>query len=468
MIQFLAVLVAVTTAIMALYVLARPHWAFVLLMVMFPLKQLLQVYIPFIGNQPTLVNYAIGSMVLIAVMVRYLRREPIASAYFNPVTIMVLALYGLWVIGIFYSPAKDVYLERFWTDITYQILLLVFMPLLVVDIFEFRRALFGFMVVGAVISVLIMFNPRSEYYSGRLTLDLGMLATGRDKGNVLATASMGAMVALVAALIRPAKATSLVTALRIVAFLIGMGLAIGSGSRGQVLAACVTGVFFYPLSRKLANPRQFFVLMTGFAALIAGLYASFKLFIGQQNQERWDPLQMLYDTTMRLDMAFNLFNHYISSPAHWLFGLGTGYYASISTDRSVARDYVHNVVAEVLCEHGVVGLLLFTAMFILLVKYVYRLWNVYRDDPAMRSIVALLAGFGVFTLLEALKQGSMAYPAPFYWWVVIAKLAQHEAKVIAEQHEYAAEQTLDEDQMIEGQAVDDPYLPQPAFASGRP
>ena len=46
----------------------------------------------------------------------------------------------------------------------------------------------------------------------------------------------------------------------------------------------------------------------------------------------------------------------------------------------------------------------------------------------MRSTVAILCGFCVFTLLEALKQGSMHYPAPFYWWIVMAKLAHFELK----------------------------------------
>ena len=40
-----------------------------------------------------------------------------------------------------------------------------------------------------------------------------------------------------AALARPATATPLYTLLRVAAFIAGMGLAIGSGSRGQVLAA---------------------------------------------------------------------------------------------------------------------------------------------------------------------------------------------------------------------------------------
>jgi hypothetical protein len=429
MVQLLGMLIMAVAAIAALYVLARPHWAFVLLMVMFPLKQLLQVYVPFIGNNPTLVNYAIGSIVLAAVGVRLARRDGVGSQYLNRITIMTLAIYALWLIGIFFSPARDSIVERLHIDLLYQILFLVLMPLLIVDLVEFRRALFGLMVAGTIISLLIMFNPHSSYYAGRLTLDMSMLATSRDAtGNALATASLGAMTALVAVLIRPERASPLIFWLRVVAFIAGMGIAIGSGSRGQVLAACIAAIIFYPLSRRLANPRQFVVAVIGFAVLSIGIYAVFKLFIGAQNQERWNPLGMLRDTTTRLDMVMLLFNEWLSKPSQWVFGLGTGFYSSISPDRTVARSYVHNVVAEILCEHGLVAFTLFMLIVFTLLKYARRMIAMFRDEPSLRSCVAILCAISLFSLLEALKQGSISYPAPFFWWMIFAKLALHEMR----------------------------------------
>ena len=429
MTQSLAVIVASLAVIGALYVLARPHWGFVLVIVLFPFKQLLQVYVPFLAAKPTLVNFGVAGLVSAAVMVRSMRRERTADGSRNRITYLILALYGLWLIGIMWSPSRSVYLDNLGVDLSYQLLLLVFLPLLVIDIVEFRRMLFGLMVVGSIIALLVMLSPRSSYHSGRLVLDLGMVGGGmKDTGNPLATASMGASVALIAALIRPERATFLVTLLRVAAFTIGMGMAIGSGSRGQVLAAGIVGILFYPMSRKLANPKQFFIVIIGFLILVGGLYGVFKLFIGSQNQARWNPIDMLEDTTMRLEMAFTLFDYYLANPSRWLLGLGTGAYAAISHNQYVERDYVHNIAAEILCEHGIVGAILFVSMMVLLVKWGKGLWMSYKDDPSMRSTVAILCGFCVFTLLEALKQGSMHYPAPFYWWIVMAKLAHFELK----------------------------------------
>lgn len=451
MIQLLGIVIVAAAAIGAVIILARPHLAFVLLMVMFPLKQLLQVYVPFVGNNPTLVNYSIGGIVLASVVFRIVRGDRVATEYFNRVTLMTLGIYALWLLGVFFSPARDNILPRLHLDLMYQILFLVLMPLLIVDLREFRKALIGLMVIGSLICMLIMFNPHSVYYAGRLTLDMSMLAGSRDTvGNALATASLGSMTALVAVLFRPERATTMFLWLRIGAFIAGMGMAIGSGSRGQVLAACVAAVLFYPISRRLANPKQFVVVVLGFIVLSIGIFAVFKIFIGSQNQERWNPLGMLRDTTMRLDMVMLLFNEWLSKPSQWFFGLGTGYYSVIAPDKNVTRDYVHNIVAELLCEHGLVAFSLFLAIVFTVFRQSRRMFSMHRDDPSLRSCVAALCAISFFSLLEGLKQGSISYPAPFFWWVILAKIALSESRQAAE----AGEEAYDDGDAY-AQAVDD-------------
>src|ERR1043165_8152056 len=246
MTQFLGAFVGVAAVVAAVYVLIRPHWAFVLVIALFPIKQLLQVYVPAVGNNPIIVNLAIGSLVLAACATRFMRHERMASGYRNTVTYFILSLYLLWIVGIFYSPSRDLFLGFFSQDIIYIVLLLIVLPMLVLDIYEFRKMLFGLMVVGATISFLVMANPNSAYHSGRLVLDLGMRGSAKDMGSPLATASLGAIVALIAAMIRPTRATYLMTAVRAAAFICGMGIAIGSGSRGQVLPVSPVGIGFFP------------------------------------------------------------------------------------------------------------------------------------------------------------------------------------------------------------------------------
>jgi O-antigen ligase len=155
----------------------------------------------------------------------------------------------------------------------------------------------------------------------------------------------------------------------------------------------------------------------------------FKLFVGAQNRERWDIWMMFQDTMLRMNMVNELLTAYLASPSHWLFGLGTQAYPAFSSLQHA--DYVHNVAAEILCQHGIVGFALFIGMIVLLIKHTYRLWMMYYDDPAMRSTVAVLTAICFYSLLLSLKQGSVCYPQPFYWWLVLAKLAYHEELVWA-------------------------------------
>src|SRR5690606_34297781 len=83
--------------------------------------------------------------------------------------------------------------------------------------------------------------------------------------------------ALLAVLIRPSGIRPMFNALRAACFLAGMGCAIASGSRGQVLATIICGVLFFPLARRLANPRQFLTTAFGFLLVLGGIYISFNL-----------------------------------------------------------------------------------------------------------------------------------------------------------------------------------------------
>jgi len=297
--------------------------------------------------------------------------------------------------------------------------------LLLLNIAEFRQMLGGIMLLGAVVAVLIMANPNSSYHSGRLVLDLGMVGMGLSQhGNPLALGEMGGMIALMAALIRPARASLPYNLLRATAFIAGMGLAIGSGSRGQVLAAGICGVAFFPAARRLASVKHFFFGVIGFAVLLGGIYLVFKLFVGQQNQQRWEVFGMLRDTSLRLTYVWELLAEWLAHPESWLFGLGTNAYVAISPDRDAT--YVHNIAAEALCEHGIVGGVLFVAIMWLTVRNGYSLWSAHKNDDSMRSVVAILLAICTYYLLLSLKQGSLSSPTPFYWWLVLAKCAAQE------------------------------------------
>jgi hypothetical protein len=49
----------------------------------------------------------------------------------------------------------------------------------------------------------------------------------------------------------------------------------------------------------------------------------------------------------------------------------------------------------------------------------------------MRSAAAVLSATCCYALLLALKQGSISSGAPFYWWLVLAKISYYEQRQFA-------------------------------------
>jgi hypothetical protein len=446
MMQLLVPLVAAGAIIGTGYLLLRPHWVFVLIIAMWPVEQLLQAYLPWLGAHGATFNIIVGSLATLAVLTRLARGEGVQSGYWNPVTKLTYLLYILWALSALWSPVPNIGWDTLPFSAPYIGLLLVLLPLTIRDIPEFRRAVYGFMVLGSIVSVLIMVNPHSSFSGGRLSLNLGFLGLGLSHhGNPLALGSMGAMLALSAALIRPARLSPMSNAIRVAAFISGMGLAIGSGSRGQVLAAVICGVALYPMARRLANPKQFIAGAIGFGVLVFGLLTVFKMFIGRQNEARWDPFQMLLDATGRWEMVMELAEAYIRSPAHWPFGLGMTAFIAISKGQHVV--YVHNVAAEAFFELGVAGAILFVSLSVLTVLYAKRLWWMYRHQPSERSAVAVLAAYSLFATFTSLKQGSLGYPEPFFWWLILAKIYMHERRAHEEALALGLADQVGEDEM---------------------
>src|SRR5579862_3567577 len=72
----------------------RPWIAFVLVYVMFPLKQLMGTYLPIFMTMSPLFNYVVFAGVMLAVLGRAMRRERPLSGMGNGFTVVTLTLYA--------------------------------------------------------------------------------------------------------------------------------------------------------------------------------------------------------------------------------------------------------------------------------------------------------------------------------------------------------------------------------------
>ncbi len=421
MIFGLQLLVSAAVLLGFAYILWKPQWAILPIVLMFPLEQLLQVYIPLLRNYQSLINYAVGFLALFALLSRFFRREPVTTGYINRGTYALFGLYALCWIGLLWSPSRDAALEMLKFSFPYYGLMVVIAPLLVPRLDDFRPVLTGIMFVGGIIALLILINPEASYYAGRLTLDVSQYAGQRGgRGNPLALAEMGGTMALVAMLIRSDRSRVWLTVLRLAAFTLGMALAIGSGSRGQVLAALAIGVVFFPVARKVANPQQFLTTALGLGVIGIGVVAVFRYFVGEQNQARWDPTLLVDNLSERFARISELLTAWISNPLAWVFGLGTNAYSSIRTD----SNYVHNMMAEALGEFGILGFCILIALLWATYRSCRGLWQDAREEPDRRATAAIVGALSFYAFLLAQKQGSfVGSPFAFLYWVIACRIA---------------------------------------------
>ncbi|MCH7545321.1 MAG: hypothetical protein IID30_02825 [Planctomycetes bacterium] len=440
MMSILSILVSAAVVLGVLYVLYDTRWVIVLLMVMFPLEQLIASYVPLFAANPKLFNLLIGVLAVVALASRFIRGHRLSLGMLNPVSVLIWLIYIKAAVGILHTPGPEMATSYMLFGLPYYVLMLLILPLLLYDLHEFRRLIRLLLWMGSVITILILVNPNTSYYSGRFTIDLGMQAGKEGAGSVLALGTLGGMLAIASVFFRPDPGRFFDQIIRLVAFVCGLGLAIGTGSRGQVLAAIVTCILFYPVARPVRDVRQFFATAFGVLILIIGFMFTFSLFVSELNRERWAPVDMVASIQTRFDFIAILFFEYLSHPLSWLFGLGTAAFEALES-----KVYVHNLIVEMLCEQGLVGLLLLTGTIYYAWRYGVGLLRTHQHDPQSRATVTIILAFGFYWLMIAMKQGSfLLSPEIFLWFLIVAKLAI----VDAAQETWVIDETPEEPEII--------------------
>lgn len=430
----LSLIVALILVAGIVYCLWRPQTAIVAIIVQFPLEQLVQSYFPIAQRTPWLINAVIAGLAFVALLSRISQGKSVFVGIKNPVTWGVFALYGLAWIGLLWSPGQANGYAMLSSALPYFVLTLIIAPMLVGDLDEYRVILVPLMVTGSLVALLIFVNPNMSYYAGRMTLELGNYGPDQ-RGNPLALADVGAMIAMVAVLYRAPTRTPLVMAVRIAAFILGIRLAIVSGSRGQVLAAIACGLAFYPVARRVANLKQFVGVTIGLGILVMGFYFGFRNFIGHENETRWGSEGMKSGVEDRALRIMRLLEEYAGNPLAWPFGLGTNAHSGVVA----GENYVHNFAVEVLCEEGLLGFAVAATTLWMTFAAGRRLWQDHHGDRGGQATVAILGAQAAFFLLLSMKQGTFlgSYDI-FMYWLFVGKLAKADEGRIRE-HDFVDE-----------------------------
>lgn len=397
MLQLASILFVVVVFTAALF---RPAIALALLVSMFPLEQLLQANVPFFVAQSSAFNLMCGVMALVATTLHWLRRPDTLVGAVNGVSLTTYGLFLFAAMSVLWSQNPAWAAETVRDGAPYAVLLLIFTPLLVNDIEGFLAFAKATLVISLLIALQILANPNIELYTARLVLEID----AAQKSNPLVIGTMGGIMLILAALLQFEKSWKW-SIIRYAAAFVGLGIALLSGSRGQVIFAFLVCLLFFPVSRRLADPRRFLGAAGAVAVLMIAVYFGMRTFISADNDLRWSSDSLYYGGFGRLENAVDLLSAWIKEPVYFLTGLG--YFSFSSIPNRSGDGYSHVMIADALGELGVIGFTLYVTFYVLAIRAVIRVFRTYQDIPDLRSVVATMAALFAFNFFLQNKQGTL-------------------------------------------------------------
>lgn len=439
----LGILIIAAFLVYSVMSIARPMWAFALLIMMWPLEQLVQSYVPFFALNGIVFNIYVAVIVGFAAL-RRLSFGGISSLkeYANPTLYAVTSLYLIGLASLAWTPGFEYALGQVkWLGpyIFVGVYLATMLPQRIEEFGEFRRVM---MIVGGLIAILILINPNLKFYGDRAMVNL---VGSVDRANPLALAEIGAIIAVIAAISRDRGVTGIKVALRITVVIIGIGLALKSGTRGQVIAAFIVILFLYPTARKSGHLTQTLINLAGLCLFGIVLMITVSTFVTSENLDRWSLRSLLDGGAGRLEFVFMYLNVFIDSPQAWLFGFGSMAYAQVVDTGGVS--FVENLFAECLFEFGVLGLALISIIIIQSVRMSFWMIKNSPTGPA-RINATVLFGLWLMYFIIASKSYNIWTAFPFFCICVTINKCGLIAKkewLFLEEHAFEEEEEEEED-----------------------
>ncbi|MEM9065845.1 MAG: O-antigen ligase family protein [Planctomycetota bacterium] len=405
------------------FTVARPQYAIVLLLLLYPMEQVMQANIPQLGAAPWLINVIVGLLVLFGSFRALIGAYSPFTGYLNPVMGATAALYAVTFVGVLLGPDVAGAFDKLRSASPYLALLLIFPTLLVTRLEDWRRIIVPTLAGGSAVLVLMLLSPRTVFAGARLIIDLEDVVGGA--GNPLATAQLGGLIAIFGVLYKSERGGQVLLLIRIAAIGLGLSIAALSGSRGQLIASIAASLICFPLARQVRNPVQFVgTVVSSFVFLAVG-YAVLGRVLSGRAGERWGAEALQDGVDSRLYFATEALMAWAQNPAAW--PLGTGTFSSGALIAALEDTYIHNSVVQVIAENGVIGFTLFATAMWLTYRAGMRLVSLYSNNPGLRSAAACLIAMCIYEFLLSLKQGDfVATGAPFWTFLIVGKLAAAE------------------------------------------
>jgi O-antigen ligase len=394
---YLAILLITAAALWAIF---RPSAAIGLLVSLYATEQILAGGLPFMNAFGSGYNVLIGVVCLMAMgnaVVRFgLPRLPVG--YLG----VFAALFFFVCISLAWT-SSPVLGAKWVTHFAAEIPLAILLPLVTLRRTDDFRPPVQVSILLAVVAALgVIASPLIATYTGRTHLTEG--------GTVLSPAEFTG-IAFVFVVILDRKFLGILTTFRIPIAIILVSGTLLSGARGQfVLAIGLAGairlarVYNTQISGILATiALTLFGVAIAFAVIFADLkipsFRASERFTSESMNQGFEVRLGFIRESLTLDQP--LFGH----------GIGGWSYMHNHVDGNRRRMagltvHPHNSLAHVYFEFGVVGLLLFGSILLIGARNALFLLARYKNEPALRSLVATMAAYLVFSFFLSLKQST--------------------------------------------------------------
>lgn len=401
-----------------------PSWAIVLLVVMFVLEQVLQSSLPVFIAIPSLANYLVAAAVGISVLRALLAEERPFLAYATRVWLLSMLIFAWGALSLLWTPSTVMATDMTREGLPYLVLFMVAAPLLVDGRADLERIFPSLMLFGTVVALAVIVNPEFNFRSGRI----GLMLTEKVRSNPLAIGELGGVLMIVSALFVVPPGRPGWSVVRFAAFVVGITLALYSGSRGQALFAGVVAVVFYPLSRPVRSIRAFVGTTLGLVLLVGLLLVVSSFVLDTELSSRWDTSVLASGTEVRRLNVLDLIVAFARSPGYWLVGLGWNAFSSV-TDAS-SEPYSHSITVDILCELGIPMFIVFVVLLIDVYRGSRALLAGSADSPASRSAAATLVALVAYMFLIANKQGHLWGVCPmFAYFCIMSRIERRDARL---------------------------------------
>lgn len=376
----------------------QPAVALAGVLCMFGLEQMGQASHSFFSQHQTFTNLLIGGILLLSVLVKLIKGERFCSNY-PTIAWLVLVLFSYAFASTVWVRRPDLTLSNWATHGPYVLTFLLLTPLTVSDSKEIQAAFKAIILTGTVITVFLLtfvsWDARSIVLEG-------------GNGNPLAVSQMAAMVSLVSILANPWRDSKVWQVMRWVIVALCLVLVVRTGARGQLLGILLVTIACWPISHRIKNFSQVFLLigLIGFLATVVSF--GLQEFWAKQSSyyaggSRWSEQAMQGAISGRLEQALILVKLWYASPETLLFGLGN----SASYDPHVLGMYPHFLPLEILAEEGLFGFGLYLMILISTFISITRCFRLLSNEPDELMVLGALAGLILFSFVVSLKQGSL-------------------------------------------------------------